>query len=319
MIQNNKNTLRTVDELLLEYQKKKIQVNSSKLHFRLLGENKDVYNITAPFWDEGKLWIAGRVEARDSEYSRIAFFTKEGDFWQEEETEPMYLQDPFTARIGKELVLGGVEVFDDAENPGHLNYRTVFYRGTGIRTLCRFAAGPDRMKDIRLCDLEEGNILVLTRPQGEKGGRGTIGYTFLKSLDELDKETIGQAKLLENQFIPEEWGGANELHRLADGKIGVLSHIAKFDSEGNRHYYASAFCFHPADGWYSPMKLIAERKDFQPGPSKRPDLEDVIFSGGLIRLPGNTAELYCGVSDAEGQKVLIEDPFAEFEQETDKQ
>lgn len=118
---------------------------------------------------------------------------------------------------------------------------------------------------------------------------------------------------MEHQFIPEEWGGANELHRIAGGKIGVLSHIAGFDTEGNRHYYSTAFCFNPETGEYGPMKMIAERRNFQPGPSKRPDLEDVIFSGGLVRLGGGKAELYCGVSDAEGQKVLIDDPFDEYE------
>ena len=131
--------------------------------------------------------------------------------------------------------------------------------------------------------------------------------------DELDAESLQQATLMEHQFIPEEWGGANELHRIAGEKIGVLSHIAGFDTEGNRHYYSTAFCFNPETGEYGPMKMIAERRNFQPGPSKRPDLEDVIFSGGLVRLGGGKAELYCGVSDAEGQKVLIDDPFDEYE------
>ena len=33
------------------------------------------------------------------------------------------------------------------------------------------------------------------------------------------------------------------------------------------------------------MKLIATRADFPEGESKRPDLKDVVFSGGLQRLP----------------------------------
>ena len=171
MLQQKDNTLRTCKELLLEFNKEKIQVNSSKIKFILKQNGKDVYNITAPFFADGKTWIAGRVEARDSEYSRIGFFEESEGEWVETEREALNLQDPFVTRIGGKLVLGGVEVFDDEERPGYLNYRTVFYRGDGILDLSRFAVGPDRMKDIRLCELEDGRILVLTRPQGERGGR----------------------------------------------------------------------------------------------------------------------------------------------------
>lgn len=178
MSQQKDDTLRTCKELLLEFNKNKIQVNSSKIKFSLKQKDKDIYNITAPFLADGKTWIAGRVEARDSEYSRIGFFEEHDGEWVEAEREALNLQDPFVTRISGKLILGGVEVFDDEERPGYLNYRTVFYRGDGIYDLSRFAVGPDRMKDIRLCELEDGRILVFTRPQGERGGRGKIGYRF---------------------------------------------------------------------------------------------------------------------------------------------
>lgn len=310
--QNKQNTLRTCKELLLEYETKNYPVNSSKIKFKPRDNTKDIYNITAPFFCNGAEWIAGRQEARDSEYAKIAFFKKSEDGWEEVETKPISLQDPFVAKLKDELVLGGVEVFEEEEG-GCLNYRTVFYRGTSVENLERFAKGPDKMKDIRLCELEDGRILVFTRPQGEQGGRGKIGYMIIDKLEDLKEESILKAQIMENQFVSEEWGGANELHRLAGGKIGVLSHIASYDEEGNRHYYSTAFSFHPADGAYTPMKIIAVRSDFKPGPSKRQDLVDVIFSGGLIRLKDNKAELYCGVSDAEGQMAVIEDPFTEYE------
>ena len=74
MLQFNRSTVRTCRELLLEFNEDKIQVNSSKLKFSVKQTEKDVYNITAPFAADGKTWIAGRVEDRDSEYSRIGFF-----------------------------------------------------------------------------------------------------------------------------------------------------------------------------------------------------------------------------------------------------
>ena len=58
------------------------------------------------------------------------------------------------------------------------------------------------------------------------------------------------------------------------------------------------------------MGIIATRSDFPSGESKRPDLQDVIFSGGLLRLEDGTAWLYAGLSDAEAARVLIADPFS---------
>ena len=54
MLQQKDNSLRTCKELLLEFNKEKIQVNSSKIKFILKQNGKDVYNITAPFFADGK-------------------------------------------------------------------------------------------------------------------------------------------------------------------------------------------------------------------------------------------------------------------------
>ena len=73
------------------------------------------------------------------------------------------------------------------------------------------------MKDLRLAELNDGSIGVLTRPQGEKGGRGKIGFARISSLEELTLDVVEEAPLLEGQFVDEEWGGANEPHILANG------------------------------------------------------------------------------------------------------
>lgn len=312
IIQDLEHKAISVDKMLLEFENGKTRDLFSKIKFTGIEEGKDIYNITAPFCDGDKTYIAGRVEARDSEDSQVVFFLKQEDeFALDRDIEPLQLQDPFIAKVQDKWILGGVEIFDDVEKPGQLNYRTIFYQGDSIQNLKPFAKGPDRMKDIRLCDLKDGRILVMTRPQGEVGGRGKIGYTIIHNLEELGIESICQAKLLENQFLPEEWGGCNELHLLSEGKVGILSHVAKYGKEGERHYYSTAFCFNYEEGTYSPMKIIAVRANFAEGPAKREDLEDVIFSGGLLRNNGK-AELYCGVSDAEGHKITIEDPFLVF-------
>lgn len=274
---------------------------------------RDVYNISAPFEDEGELVIAGRVEKRDSEESEVRFFIRRQDSWVPREGAPVFtLQDPFYTRIGGELVFGGVQTFPHPMIEHALSWRTIFYKGACIAKLAPFFQGPDQMKDLRLVELPDGTMGVFTRPQGQKGGRGKIGFTKVDRLSQLTIELVEQAPMMD-QFSAEEWGGCNEIHVLSNGKVGVLGHIACFDDQGGRHYYPMVFAFDPVSGEYTDMEIIAERKDFLNGPSKRPDLVDVVFSGGLIRHPDGKAELYAGISDAEAQKLSIPDPFLKFE------
>ena len=204
-----KSNVRTCKEILLEFKNLKNRDNSSKLLFDGI-ENEDVYNITAPFLFEGKRYLAGRVEKRTEEWSRVVFFMEENEKWiVDNSIPPLPLQDPFVTQVNGEFIVGGVEVFDDVENPGMLNYRTNFYRGNSLRSLTLFAKGPDRMKDIRLLQLEKNQILVMTRPQGSifangkcyEAGRGKIGYTILHSLNGLKPEAILEATIFDDQFI----------------------------------------------------------------------------------------------------------------------
>lgn len=307
------NKPRSVDELLQQYKKQNKFYTSQKLIFDI-HDDRDVYNITAPFKIGEEYFIAGRVEKRDSELSEVMFFVQQGEKWIKKEGTPILkLQDPFITKINGEFIFGGVEVYPHPTQLGCLGYRTAFYRGKDIYSLEKFAVGPEMMKDIRLLELDNGKILIFTRPQGEIGGRGTIGYIIINSLDELSPEKILEAKLFENQFLKSEWGGANELHRLSNGLIGVLGHIAKFDEEGNRHYYSMTFAFNPTNGEFTQMKIVATRSDFGKAEYKREDLIDVIFSGGIIRNKNGESELYCGISDAEAHKITIDDPFLEYE------
>jgi hypothetical protein len=307
------NKLKTCIELLMEFEEKKLNILGGKLKFIGI-QGRDVYNITKPFKDAGEYIIAGRVESRDSEVSEVNFFKEIGGNWVKMDKKiELKLQDPFVTNISGELILGGVEIFPHPILEGKLGYRTAFYRGKDVNSLKKFAVGPEFMKDIRLLELPQGRIMVFTRPQGDIGGRGKIAFTIINSLEELNAEVIANAELIENQFTMEEWGGANELHLLNNGLIGVLGHVAYFDEEMNRHYYAMSFSFNVETSETSQIKLIAARKNFKPGQYKRKDIMDVIFSGGINRRPSGMAELFVGVSDAEAHKILIGDPFLEYE------
>lgn len=275
--------IKTSKELLVEFEEKNLKIKGEKLNFiGTLG--KDVYNITAPFEDEGELIIAGRVESRDSEISEVIFFKYENGNWvKRKNTITLSLQDPFVATINGELVLGGVEIYSHLTIENTLGYRTVFYRGYTINGLKRFTQGPEMMKDIRLVEFPDGKIAVFTRPQVNVFGKKSIGFITINNLDELNAEVIEKAVYIKNQFIDDEWGGANELHILQNGLIGVLGHIAYFDNMGNRHYYPMTFAFNVKTQEASPIKLIATRKNFPEGAYKRKDIIDVIFSGKIIR------------------------------------
>jgi hypothetical protein len=309
----------TCEVLLEEMNIKELPVLArSKLSFGGIGE-RDVYNITAPFLDEGRRVLAGRVEARDCEDSEIMFFTERDGIWSPQEGAPVFrLQDPFFTHVDGELVLGGVQIYPHPGLPGELKWRTLMYKGPSLAKLQLFFTGPEGMKDIRLVQLPGGDIAVFTRPQGQKGGRGKIGFIRVGGLEQLSAQLVQDAPLLEEQFAEGEWGGVNEAMVLANGLVGVLGHIARFDENGNRNYYPMVFALNPDTGEHSEIEIIAVRDDFIPGPAKRKDLTNVVFSGGIVRRTDDTADLYAGTGDAEAQWIRIPDPFLKYEQETNR-
>lgn len=292
------------------------QMNSMILNF-LHVNGRDVYNIAAPFSYQGETVLAGRVEARDCEDAEINLFRQTATGW-----EPFFksldfvgLQDPCVTMIGGRVLLGGVRfpcVFED----GTEGWQMDFYLESENGAFELVFSGPKKMKDIRMLELSDGRILVLTRPQGSKGGAGRIGYVVVNSLADVTVEAINGAPLIDGLCEAHEWVGANEAHMLANGTVGVLGHVACFGAGGQRHYYAMAFVLDPATGQTSATEIIARRSDFPDGPAKRPDLKDVLFSGGLIRMADGRARLYVGLSDTQAGSVDIKDPFTAHEQYT---
>ena len=284
-----------------------------RLHFRGV-DGYDVYNSSAPFYSQGKELIAGRVEKRDSEHSRVMFFEKVNHEFILLTDAPVFtLQDPCITHIGGELILSGVEIFPHPDNPAALWWRTAFYRGKDVYSLERFTAGPNGMKDIRLCELKDGRIAVFTRPRhpmgemGSDGGRGVIGYIEIANLSELIPDNLNKAVHLD-QIQEHSWLGANEVFCLSENLLGVLCHVAMFDFNSSRHYFAAVFTFNRTTRQPGQLEIIAERNDYLPGPAKIPDLHDVIFPA-CLRFNEDRAWLICGVSDCEMQSLEIVNPF----------
>lgn len=279
-------------------------------------DGRDVYNTTAPFRFNDRVMIAGRVEPRQTEFARSVLFWRNVERGTWEPCPDVHafaeLQDPCVTVIHGELVLGGVR-FPVRRPDGRKTCQMHFHRGTDVRQMRPFLVGPLSMKDIRLIGLPDGRVGVFSRPRGAVGGRGKIGFVVVDSLDDVTAEVIESAPMWLGQFAEGEWGGANEIHCLRNGLLGVLGHVAYFDAREHRHYFAMSFAVDPTTGAASPIKIIACRDQFPAGPSKRPDLVDVIFAGGIVRNWDGTATVFVGASDAETAWLNIVDPFLEYE------
>lgn len=308
---------KAINKLLDDYHKNKQIEESDILKFEGV-HGKDAYNPTAPFIDNGKEYIAARVESRDSEMdSQIMFFSEKNGRWHLNKELPVLdLQDPFVTRIHDYLILGGVKTIWEKPKGKLLNFMTVLYKGKDIKSLEYIAKGPDKMKDIRLIELPDKNIGVFTRPQGKIGGKGKIGYLTISSLDELNKVNLLDAPLLENLFPKQVWGGPNEIHIIDEENLGVLGHIAYSKPSWRRrkvkHYYAITFKFNYKTKKASPIRIIATRSDFPEGhakPHHTYDLQDILFTGGLRLKDNGLAELFTGLSDVNCGRIVIPNPF----------
>lgn len=299
--------IKTCLELRDEYRKNNFSITTDKLQF-IGADGFDVYNISKPFIDGGRQLLAGRVELRDSEDSTVRFFEVNDTVCTLVSDAPSFrLQDPFVHVIGDQLILGGVEIFDHPQQPGELWWRTVVYGGASLADLQPLFVGPNGMKDIRFVDLG-GRIGVFTRPQGEYGGRGQVGFMIIDDWSELSADLVAQAPLIDGLFVADEWGGVNDAHFVGGTSIAVLGHCACFGEQGERHYYPITFIFDYATAAVSDVQIIFERSDLPAGNSKRPDLIDVVFPGGML-LNDGAMQIYCGLSDAEAGRVIIADPF----------
>lgn len=307
------------------------------LKFEGVGD-KDVYNPTPPTFIDGELVIAARVEPRiydpKVDRSEVCFFhQKNEDTWVKiENAASLLLEDPFITNRDNEIIVGGVRVSTVAgkNRKKEVAWNTVFCKGESINSLKEFAVGPKKMKDIRVIKLEKGGFGVFTRPQDiveskvegkleqKDYGRGKIAYIEIDNLEELnDSDLLLRAKVIPDLFtshedpknILNEWGGANQLHQLKNGLIGVIGHTAHYDEQENKHYYATSFVYDPEKGEVvSPMKIIATRDNFPPGETKKDNLRDVIFSGGIYQRDGRFY-FYAGLSDTQAGELEIEDPF----------
>ena len=294
---------------------KKVNINkdlSGKfLHFKGLDGEFDYYNPSVPFDHNGKTYFAVRVEARDDELNTKTYFAyqdKVSDrlFYIDNDISPLNLQDPFVSRINNELVVGGVEV-NMNETTNDICYKTVFYRGHNLKNLQKFAQGPDRMKDLRLLELNNGQILVATRPQNiinidgkdidYKGGR--IGFKVIPNLESLtDTDFYRDVNIIDNLHKETHWSGVNQMFSINNDTIGVVYHEACFNA-GEKKYVSGFFTINAKMLKYNGDKrTIGDSTNFSGYTPKKADLNDVVFSSGVVVKSNSCYNLYLGIGDS---------------------
>lgn len=302
--------MKSIKEIIDESPKTEIII-SEKLRFNGIS-GKDVYNISKKFTINNQEYLFGRVEPRNSsELSKVLFFKRNGEIWTPEENfKPLEnSEDPFISKINDKLILGCVEVIKmtkshEFDPKNTLNYRTVLYEISDLKKPKKIFEGPWKMKDIRFIELPDKRIAIFSRPQGNKAGRGKIGFTIINSLEELKYSDLEEVSFLP-YFNDEEWGGANEVHLLNNGNLFVLGHIAKRNFDNSLSYYPMYFTINPETKEHSEIKILFQRKDLQEGQSKNEKLKDVIFPGGLNINDDRTIDIYIGAGDAEAYKIKI--------------
>lgn len=285
--------------------------------------------------EDGKEHTFVRVEPSEIEgVSTTVIFERESpesDNWINDEDLPDFpnLEDPFyCGTIEGYRIFGGVKT--SKKDDGELSWRTVFYRykdsmselyESNAKLSEPFATGPQGMKDIRLYQISDERIAVFTRPLGEFGGRGKVGYIEIASLSELESKLTDYVNekdpktLIEGLFCDQDWGGVNELHSLSDGRIGVIGHIACMvedpdnPSHGIKNYFATSLIFDQETKDFTDLKIIATMEDFPKIEGKNKDIGSVIFSGGVNRLGNGKAIFYGGVGDVKSGYLPIKDPF----------
>lgn len=306
-----------------QYEKfnKNTVLNSTVLTFKGV-DGYDVYNPSIPFILNGKTYIAGRVEKRTEEFSKVKLFEQKNNYYQLVETADLTLQDPFVTIIDNEVILGGVNVTWGNGKDIETTWKTDFYKVKSPKEFIYLTSGPDHMKDVRIVQLPNKKIAIFSRPQGAEiwekyKAIARIGFTIVDSLKDVNPETIKNAPYLEGQFKDDEWGGANQAIILKNGLIGVIGHKSyrtyNKKNEQMLHYYGMAFVINPITKEFSKPEIIISNDCFPKVEPKRPDLVDVTFTSGIIRNQDNTATIYTGLSDSHVGKATIIDPFIKYE------
>lgn len=299
------------------------------------GTSIDWYNPTQPFVDCGDRIMAVRFEPRDSELSLVGFIKEDSQSgeYSFDRTRPIIdmAQDPSVTLDDKgNSVLGVVRIH--ANEDGKItNYYTEQFRGPDVRNMKAFQTL--RGKDNRVVQIP-GRVRGFFRPQGEVGGSGKLAFRdypdWESYLNDVNFRPLTDSDLLTTNYQDDNHGGPN--FPLPDGQI--YGHIAEkeYDEYGRvvrLHYYVTwmltdlrtgqlLYQEDPETGNLTPLiKVVADRLDYVDASEEIPDKDsenpqkqhDVVFTGGIEKLPDGRVIITNGISDTRSGVKEIDDPM----------
>ncbi|CCW63541.1 unnamed protein product [Phytomonas sp. EM1] len=292
------------------FEKEKVIYESAHLKFKGV-DGYDVYNCSVPFKIDGKFHILGRVERRPEWVnSHVRLFAKTGNdeytlvpgsmIWQ--------LEDPFVSKIQGEMVIGGTRIKKDKGTVS--DYGTDFYRGSP-NDLVYFTSGPEKMKDVRLVELQDGRIGIFSHHKFKK--KCLTGFAIIDKLDDLSADAIDSASPIDHSAFGDAWGGVNQAYLLTSGKIGCISHHGYLaDGENGtliNVYCATSFVYEVSTNKVYSYKIIGTKPCFPDCPVKAPRLVDCAFVSGIVMRDDGKCDLYSGLGDTCEGRIVIDYPF----------
>lgn len=287
------------------------------------------YNETKPIDYDGIEGMAVREEPWDSQISSVKWWRHniEKDTWEplDQADEMPGCQDPsYQGELQGRKYISVVNT--KLNNRGEFDYWSELYElNSDFKGLKAVAKSPLLCKGLHLSENpDDGTIDGFIRRQGEGFASGKVCYFKMKTMEELQgvMDNLDTAAETIEMFAPKEWGGINDLHRLPDGRLGVVGHIARFriDADGKevRDYYVTSAIFDPKTKQMSELKIIMTMDDlkdekgnlikaqFEP---KRADLDNVLYPTNSV-LEGGKLTIYVGAKDAKPFVFSVKNPWA---------
>jgi hypothetical protein len=309
----------TSDQLMSSFQKSKFaKLKGEFLQFEGI-EDMDAFN-PALIQENGKTYLAARVEHRESDWNNLAtyhpqimFFEKAGEVWKKiPSAAPVFdfAEDPFCTWINdgksKKLLFGYVR-YNRNLNNRHINTR--FFLADSLFSLKEDSCilEVEDMRDIRVLQLPFDELLICGRPIID--GNKRISLKIVKSINEVTNQSIQNAQLLETNIGNSLNIGTNQILLLRRGVIGTLGHVTHEDQNGEYVYNAAVWRIDINKRSMSTPTIIATRKNFPTGQAKNMRLEYVVFPGGLEELSDGKMRLYTGINDVNCGQIDIPNPF----------
>ena len=309
----------TIAELLVEHNKTHQQPPRGEiLTFCSLLPNCGIYNPTAPFLHDGKLYSAARVDMPGSEEAVTQFFSPNGSptEWHHDSNMPtLPWQDPFTASIGNVRYFGGIRIYEEPRSGEITDWDTVVRIVQDPTELHEDKppdiVGPRHMKGIRPLGIDGELAGLFTRPIDDRYPRGKVGFLAVESNVEITADDLANAPIIDGFIAHEagEWGGVTGAHDLGENKILALMHLARYAVDGaSKEYFGGLMLLsrHADRVRVVAQKIVACRQCFPETPFKRPDVKEVVYLTDMSVKSGEV-EAWGGLSDYTGGRIAVGD------------